>query len=165
MGQGKKGAGLFMAMAVSASLATAQPKLFAVVSAGEAPYNPISDVAGSAAFYQTGLSLEYPMRFLTPYSRNVVGRFNDGFNAETYLGGQIGYPIGWFKPALLLEAGCQTFAVKRFTNGDDYEIARDTEFSYGLGLRGDMGSRFYGAFMQRGNDYPWWKLEIGLRVY
>jgi hypothetical protein len=144
----------------------AQPRAYLMGSLGEAPMSPASDIGGSGALPQAGASLEYPTRFLTPYLKAGIGRYNQGAFFEGYLGIQAGAQVHRFKPSLTFGIGAQSFNRKEFAwESDDYRLIRESHLPTGFGIRLDAWERCYGEWEIRNEGMPWWKLEFGYRVF
>lgn len=143
----------------------ADVRIFGLASVGEAPFQQLSDVGGSAAVPQCGLSAEYSTEYLTPYSKTILGYYNHGIFAEEYVGIQLGVEAFRLKPALTVGTGVQSANEKRFTFGDEYRTARKVYFPFGFGARLDAFEKVYGEWDWRVNGYPWWKVEFGYRIF
>ncbi len=145
--------------------AFSSPRLYGLVSIGEAPFKPISDIGGSTPVFQTGISLEYRTTYLSPYSKSLIGYYNHGLFLEEYFGIQLGAKIRWIKPAITFGTGIQSANEKQFTLGDEFETNRKIYFPFGFGARLDAFEKIFGEWDWRVNGYPWWKLEFGYRMF
>jgi hypothetical protein len=154
-----------LALLFFCSIAHAGPSIYGLVSVGEAPYSHLSDVGQSIAVPQFGICAEVSGKYITPFSKTLLGYYNHGVFAEEYLGLQVGAKIFRTKPALTFGAGIQSANEKRFTIGDEFETIRRTYFPYGFGARLDVFDKIYGEWDWRVNGYPWWKLEFGYRLF
>lgn len=144
--------------------AQAEWRLYGLASLGEAPFRMLSDVGGSTAVPQTGVSIEYGTKFLTPFSKASVGYYNHGLFAEEYVGVQAGAAISWLKPSLTFGKGIQIANEKEYTLGDEFETNRKVYYPWGFSARLDAFERVYGEWDWRVEGFPWWKLEFGLRL-
>jgi hypothetical protein len=141
----------------------------AIGSLGEASFNQASDLGGSTVLPQTGFSLDYRTKYLTPYLDLTVGWYNHGPHLEGWAGAHAGYPIGWFKPGITLGRGVQSSNDKRWDRNEEYYLVRRTRQPWGAGLRADLFDRLFFEFEQRGgstDDFaPWWRLKSGYRIF
>ena len=156
---------LLFALLFYCSIAHASASIYGLVSIGEAPYSYLSDVGQSTAVPQFGINAAWDNRYLTPFTKTLLGYYNHGIIAEQYLGVQVGASIFRVKPALTFGAGIQSANEKRFTFGDEFKTIRRTYFPYGFGGRLDVFDKVYGEWDWRVNGYPWWKLEFGYKLF
>ncbi len=156
---------IVLIIAISVVSAAAEIRVYGFASVGEAPFQPSYDMGGSGPLPQFGVDMEFGATYLSPYSKFSIGKYNHGLMIEKYLGIQIGLPVFQIKPSITFGVGVQSFNRKRFTQGNEYTLIRETHTPFGFGARMDVMGKLYGEWDWRINGYPWWKIEIGYRLF
>lgn len=142
-----------------------ETRLYGLASLGETPSSTASDMVASDIFFQTGISLEYSRKHVTPFAKTIGGYLDRGLFLEQYLGLQLGYNVRRFKPAITSGVGIQSVNEGHYDENEEFQTQRKLLPIFGLGLRLDAWERIYLEWDSRFLGYPWWKLELGMRIF
>lgn len=154
-----------LAVLVSSLAAKAGINTYVFGSLGEAPYQSGSDMVMTTPLPQAGINLEYRTRYLSPYSKASIGRYNHGLVYEGIVGLTAGMKVWVIRPSLDLGTGIQSANDKRYPyfESDVYKTKRKLHFPLVIGARSDVFDLFYAELEGRFRGNPFWKFELGYR--